>query len=368
MTTATRPISITLDARYLRRRGVGISIYLADFIAELAADPAFDVTLLTSGSGHAARLRDEFPGCAVDHMPEPREVMWEQRWLPAYLRRAEPQIYVAGANRGLPARSPSQTKLVLIVHDLIPLRMPRTHLVLNRFGALRFLLGTAISLTRADLIVTNSHSTAADVTRLRASARTNVRYPSVPTVPEMNGSPPAGWPADYLLYCGGADERKNVKGLVVAHAECLRRGGSLPLVIMGNGFEDRKAELRRFGSAADLHFTGLVSDEVKWAAIRHARAVLYPSSWEGFGLPILEALAAGTPILAGRGGAQPEVGGDAAVYVDPDDVEALVFGIDKVISPEWREIVARRGPEQLARVRAATPSASRVLSSLQSDA
>jgi len=367
MTTATPPITITLDARYLRRRGVGISIYLADFIAELVADAGFDVTLLTSSSAHAASLRDQFPGCAVEHLPEPREVMWEQRSLRAYLHHAEPRIYVAGANRGLPARSPSQTRLVLIVHDLIPLRMPRTHLVPDPFGAARFLLGTAISLTRADLIVTNSHSTAAEVKRVRPGARTAVRYPSVPTLTKGNGVPPAGWPAEYLLYCGGADHRKNVKGLVAAHAEYRRHGGSLPLVIMGGGFEDRKDELRRAGSAEHLHFTGLVPEEVKWAAVRHARAVLYPSSWEGFGLPILEALAAGTPVLAGRGGAQPEIGGEAAAYVDVDDTGALAVGIDEVISPDWREIVRRRGPEQLARVRAATPSASRVLDRLCSD-
>lgn len=365
---ATRPVTLTLDARYLRRRGVGISIYLADFIGELAADAAFDVTLVTSDAGHAASLRDDFPRCAVDHLPELREVIWEQRWLPAYLERTEPQIYLAGGNRGLPARSPRQTKLVLILHDLIPLRMPRTHLLTDPFGAARFLLGTAISLTRADLIVTNSHSTAADVRRVRPSARTAVRYPSIPTLPEANGSPPARWPSEYLLYCGGADHRKNVKRLVAAHAEYRRRGGSLPLVIIGRGFKDREAELKRVGSAADLHFTGLVSEEVKWAAIRHARAVLYPSSWEGFGLPILEALAAGTPVLAGRGGAQPEVGGDAAAYVDVDDDEALVAGIDEVISPEWREIVRRRGPERLAQVRDATPTASQLLHTVCPDA
>ena len=362
---ADRPLRITIDARYLRRPTVGISIYLADIIQELAEDR--EITLVTNDPAHRRQLADTFGTCRVDCLPQLRETLWEQRSLPEYLHHAGPDVYLAGANRGLPIRSPRRTKLVLIVHDLIPLRMFRTHLVPNPFGAARFLFGTAVSFIRADLVITNSHSTAAEVARIRSGVPTVVRYPSVPTVPSADAGPPVDWPDEYLLYCGGSDLRKNVEGLIAAHAEYRRQGGAIPLVIIGFGFDDLAEEHRSNCSDGNVIFTGIVSEPVKWQAVRHARAVLYPSAWEGFGLPILEALAVGTPILAGHGGAQPEVGGDAALYVDVNDRDALTTGIRDVIDPAWRAVVRRRGPPQVERVRAAHRSAGQILDQWASD-
>jgi len=359
-------LRIALDARYLRRAGVGISAYLVDFIAELAEDD-FDLTLLTNDPAHAATLAHAYVSCQVVDLCDRREITWEQRALPRYLREATPEIYVAGANRGLPTRSPHATKLALIVHDLIPLRMPRTHLLSDPFGASRFLFGTLVSIARADLIIANSHSTSRDVRHLRPNVRATVRYPSIPTPASTDSGKPKDWPEEFLLYCGGADSRKNLKGLVAAHAEYRRKGDGLPLVVIGSGFDDRKADLLRISSVDALIFTGLVPDAVKWWAIRTARAVLYPSTWEGFGLPILEALAVGTPVLAGRGGAQPEVGGNAVVYVDVHDHEALLAGIDEVISASWRGIVRQAGPAQVHRIRVSHQTAGQVLRMVYSD-
>ena len=361
-----RPTRLTVDARYLRRPAVGISVYLADFIAELAGG-SYAVTLLTNDPTHARRLGERFPGCEVDVLAERREVPWEQRALPRHLQAAVPDIHLAGANRGLPLRSPPHTRLALIMHDLIPLRMPRSHLLADPFAAGRFLFGTAVSLARADLVITNSRSTADDVRRLRPRVPRVVRYPSVPEIPTLQTGPPAGWPAEYLLYCGGADRRKNVDGLVAAHAEYRRRGGRLPLMIIGFGFDGLRERTRDRGAADAVLFAGVVSEAVKWQAVSHAQAVLYPSSWEGFGLPILEALAVGTPVLAGRGGAQPEVGGDVAAYVDVDERDSLVDGIRQVLDPAWREIVRRRGPAQVALLRAAHRSAGEILDPLAAD-
>jgi len=337
---------ITVDARYLKRPAVGISVYLHDFITELLHS-SHAVTLVTSHPAHVRWLAESFPGADVDLVPGRHSVVWEQVALPRYLHEQQPGVYLAGGNRGLPFRSPSRTRLALIVHDLIPLRMPRTYLLGDPFGAARFLSGTAVSLARADLVIANSHSTAAEVRRLRSKARVVIRYPRTPSPPAA-GPLPAGWPDEFLLHCGGADSRKNVTRLLAAHREYRRRGGNLPLVVLGANFDAiREAEAWDDG----VRFTGVVSESTKWQALRRARAVAYPSTWEGFGLPILEALAVGTPVLAGYGGAQREVGGDAALYVDPQDHEALTAALARVTEPAWRAHVRRVGHSRLRHIR-----------------
>ncbi len=140
---------ISIDARYLRRPGLGISVYLRGLVEEVVG-AGWAVTLLTNDPRHARKLRDDFPDAEVVGLPELRQVVWEQWTLPRYLARADAQIYLAPANRGLPASSPRRTRLALVVHDLIPLRMPRTHLLPDPLGASRFLFGTAVSLLRAE--------------------------------------------------------------------------------------------------------------------------------------------------------------------------------------------------------------------------
>jgi glycosyltransferase involved in cell wall biosynthesis len=353
---------ITIDARYLQRPAVGISVYLRDFITEVQGGPG-QVTLVTSQPDHVRWLAESFPGAAVELLAERRSALWEQVELPRYLRATRPDVYIAGGNRGLPLRSPPGTRLALVVHDLIPLRMPRTYLLGDPFAAPRVLFGTAVSLARADLVIANSRSTAADVVRARPNVRVLVRYPRTPAPPADGRPLPSEWPDQFLLHCGGADPRKNVTRLLEAHRAYRRRGGLLPLVVLGGGFEPLRAS-----EAWDegVLFTGVVPESEKWRALRRARAVVYPSSWEGFGLPILEALAVGTPVLAGRGGAQPEVGGDAALYVDPDSHEELTTGLRRVTEPAWRTHVQRAGPSRVRTIERARVDAGECLRSLLS--
>jgi glycosyltransferase involved in cell wall biosynthesis len=352
---------IAVDARYLRRANVGISVYLRDLIAELLA--GYRLVLLTSSDAHARRLRIEYPACDTVVLPERRELVWEQRLLPRFLARARPDAYIAGANRGLPARSPRGTRLILVVHDLIPLRWPVRHLLRDPFRGARYVHGTALSLARADLVIANSRSTATDVATLRRRRTVTVRYPTIPSL-RAAGTLPAGWPEGFLLHCGGADPRKNVERLLAAHAGYLADGGTLPLVVLGTGFDALRAKLRGGPALAGAVFAGQVSEELKWRALAHATAVLYPSSWEGFGLPILEAFSAGTAVMAGLGGAQREVGGDAALYVDGRDRGAIGDGIWRVLDPGWQAAAPARGYAQLELLRHARRDALEIVGGL----
>src|SRR3954462_1470916 len=120
-------LRITVDGRRLKTMGVGIAVYLDTAIRSLMADGA-SVTLLTDEANHAATLAETY-GTAVDTMPQLRTFRWEQRDLRRYLKRQAPDVHLCGANYGIPAFFRGRTQLALIVHDLLPLLMPRVYLV-----------------------------------------------------------------------------------------------------------------------------------------------------------------------------------------------------------------------------------------------
>src|SRR5439155_770938 len=153
--------------------------------------------------------------------------LWEQWTLPRYLRSRGHAVHIAGANYGLPLAPVGATRLVLIVHDLIPLRMPRTYLLSRPAWAVKYLLSTLIALPRAALIVTPSQATADDVRRWARHRRVGVRYPPLTGAPAASDVPelPSGWPRRFLLYNGGLDPRKNVGRLLEAFTLYRRDGG-----------------------------------------------------------------------------------------------------------------------------------------------
>jgi glycosyltransferase involved in cell wall biosynthesis len=141
----------------------------------------------------------------------------------------------------------------------------------------------------------------------------------------------------YLLFLGGIEPRKNLPGLVRAF---VRLDGDARLVVVGpsvpwnpEGREALRPVLEALPDAARerVVFTGYVAEEDKVALLGGAAALAFPSLYEGFGLPVLEAMACGTPVLTSNVSALPEVAGDAALLVDPEDPEAIADGLRRLL-------------------------------------
>lgn len=158
-------------------------------------------------------------------------------------------------------------------------------------------------------------------------------------------------PQSYLLCVGNLQPRKNLRRLLEAFA-ALRAEIRPPLVVVGQPawlYDDVYETVRRLGIGADVHFTGFVSTEQLVAIYSRAQAFAYPSLYEGFGLPVLEALACGVPTLTSNRSSLPEVAGDAALQTDPEDVDAIAAGLERVICDEGlRRELAELGPRQAA--------------------
>ena len=137
-------------------------------------------------------------------------------------------------------------------------------------------------------------------------------------------------PAEFILFVGTLEPRKNLRRLV----EAVERVGDLPLVVVGmNGWGDQSAL-----DGPDTLLVGFVPDDDLAPLYAAARVFAYPSEREGFGLPVLEAMAQGTPVVTSRGTSTEEVAGGAAVLVDPFDVDSIADG-----SPGGRRIGTGRG-------------------------
>ncbi|MFO8183516.1 MAG: glycosyltransferase family 1 protein [Candidatus Aegiribacteria sp.] len=155
-----------------------------------------------------------------------------------------------------------------------------------------------------------------------------------------------GLPSRFMLFLGTLEPRKNLDRLLAAFAECA---GEVPhsLVIAGGlGWKYEKL-LHRISShpvAERIHLTGFVEEEHLPALLSMAEFLVYPSLLEGFGLPILEAMACGTPVLTSDTSSMPEIAGDAAYLVNPASVESIAGGLRRMAADEGlREELTRRG-------------------------
>jgi glycosyltransferase involved in cell wall biosynthesis len=161
-------------------------------------------------------------------------------------------------------------------------------------------------------------------------------------------------PAQYILFVGTFEPRKNITGLLAAFRLLVDRDASAPsLVIAGRRgwlFDETLDHARQLGLRERVIFLDAPQDEDMVALYNGAIALVLPSHYEGFGLPVLEAMACGTPTIISNRGSLPEIAGDASLVVDPDDAGALAGALDSV----WRDPRLRAALHQKGLARAAT--------------
>ena len=281
----------------------------------------------------------------------------------------------------LPLRSKSSCNIYTI-HDLVPLRLPFTTLDNKRW---MFRLLKKITAT-ADHIVTVSENTKRDIIELLGVDKqriTNtyqaVSFPkedierSEDTIAEQLAGSFGLELYEYLLFFGALEPKKNVGRLIEAY---LASGVDLPLVLVaGEGWHNESEttlleELRENEpGSARLNRTRLdrtrlnrtrpkrrvrrfryLRPSTLITLIRGARAVVFPSLYEGFGLPVLEAMTLGTPVVTSRESSLPEIAGDAALFVDPYDADDIARAITKIVNDaDLRAEFSRRGRLQAAK-------------------
>lgn len=193
-------------------------------------------------------------------------------------------------------------------------------------------------LDAADVLVPISQNTADDLNSIMKVPASKIRVVRL-GVDDIFFSPPPATPPSvakpYVLFVGTPEPRKNLTRLMEAIGALRARGFPHRLVIAGGeGWGGVRLE------SAYVEVLGRVSDESLHALYAHASCLALPSLHEGFGLPAVEAMAVGTPVVAGIRGALPEITGSAAVLVDPYDSDAIALGIERAITEPERLIAA----------------------------
>jgi glycosyltransferase involved in cell wall biosynthesis len=341
----SRPL-IVLDADVLGRQRTGDESYVSALLSEL---PQLDDALRFAA---VTRNPERVPkNVEAIELPARSQVWRMSRSFPRLLRRLRPAV--THFQHVVAPRSPSRT--VLTIHDLSfehdpKLMGPRD----------RFLFQTMVprSIRRADRVIAVSNQTKQDLVE-----HYDVEVCKIAVIPNgvdeaFRPEGPARDATPYLLFVGALQPRKDP----LAAIEALSLADSdLRLVLVGpdkGSAADARRAVARLGLGGRVEFAGHVEKPALAALYRGAQALVFPSRYEGFGLPVLEAMASGTPVVATSAGAIPEVAGQAAVLVDPGDPVALAGGIERALAD--RERFSRAGLER-ARLYTWTETARRTL-------
>jgi glycosyltransferase involved in cell wall biosynthesis len=273
--------------------------------------------------------------------------------LPGPLRRCS-VVHVTNPAGVAPARRGQA--LVVTVHDLAFEHLPGSFS--PRWRAL-YRAGLRATARRADAVLTPSRSTADDVVERTGIDASKVHVTPLAATSPLPPSADAaerleriGVTAPYLLFVGTIEERKNLVRLIRAYRALAAEGLPHSLVLNGRaGFgADAVAAEIGAGGRGRIVRTSNLDDAGLGDLYRGADAFVYPSRYEGFGLPVLEAMQRGVPVVASNSSSLPEVAGDAALLVDPEDDGALTDALRRVLTDlSLREDLARRGPAQAAR-------------------
>jgi len=332
----TSDLHIAVDCRVVDPHYPGIGRAVLEAARAMAQDLAHDgrarrLSLLVSPGVPPPELAElTVPGVTLVSVNARLRSPADQWALPRALSRLRPDVYHA-PYYAVPAVVP--VPLVLTVHDVIPQLFPQywpNHALRTTID-----LWTRHAIRRANRIIAVSHSTATDLARLIPSAAAKTRV-----VPQgVSPRPlPTMEPADppYLLYVGSNKPHKNLPRLVAAFALAASEVAGT-LVIAGawdEHYPQARDEARWRGLDARVLFEHRPSDRRLDELFASATGFVFPSLYEGFGLPVLEAMAAGLPVATSGRGSLDEVAGDAALLFDPEDEEAMAAAMQRLLRDE----------------------------------
>ena len=238
-----------------------------------------------------------------------------------------------------------QAKRVVTIHDMIPEIFPQTRRRLDFLTVKRRYVETA------DHIVCVSESTKRDLQKIYGPITAPISVVPSGVGPEFNplAPPVPKWPENYLLHVGHRSGYKGGKTLFTAFASIREELPSLTLVLAGGGslIGEERAMLDDLGISSSV-LQQQVPDALMPSAYANAKAFIFPSQYEGFGLPILEAMASGTPLILCNSSALPEVGGEAAIYFNQGDISGLAAAAWSVCTDSRaREALILKGQDRV---------------------
>ena len=350
------------DLRPFLKQETGVGVYYRNLLFELAALDRENEYALFSAS-----WKDRFPAAKIPPFANRRfrdvklpvrlvDFLWSS-W-----ERPRLESFFDGpvdlTHSPTPLILPTRGKKIVTVYDLFFLDFPEKA---DRQARTHFARRIASSLERADGIVTISRYTRDALLARFDVPESKVRVIHLGIDPDFGEPLPVqllqalmrkhGLPGEFLLFAGASEPRKNLPALVEAFARVREKRPACGLVLAGGAGADLPRVQAAIAAARledAVRVLGYLPDRELRGLYQTAAGFVYPSVCEGFGLPLLEAMASGCPVAASTGGSIPEVAGDAALLFPPDEVEAMASALLRLIEDDrLRAALVDRGRERV---------------------
>ncbi|RME83022.1 MAG: glycosyltransferase family 1 protein [Caldilineae bacterium] len=359
---ACPPMRILIDARTIQDHFPGIGRYVFNLAHALAPQLEGELLLLVDprarNSHHPLADLQRHPNITFIPASIPIFHWRSQTHLPSLIRALHPDLVHCPYNvRPLRLPCPSLLTLYDVIPRLFPAYFPRR----TRW---QIEIIQRLALRASTGFVAISRVTARDYGRFYGVAGDAITVTPLAADPIFCPQPDEtvhalrlrlGLPRRYHLYLGSNKPHKNLPRLIRAWTgtSALHHAADPPHLVIAGFWDERYPEARELAArlpARDrIHFLGSVPNLHLPALYAGAELFLFPSLYEGFGLPVLEAMACGTPVACSNTSSLPEIAGDAALYFDPVDLSSMAAALEASLDPNQRERLSRRGREQAAR-------------------
>lgn len=351
------PLPVTLDVGPAVHQRAGLSRYTERLAAALHEHCADEIALQLIYNRHSGHTLPSTLNSLSTNTLSLGQYAWRLSILASQIARV-PYFPLQRALKGTRIYHATEHLLprlalptVMTVHDLIFERYPQHHKLTNR-AFLR--VGMPLFVRAATHIIAVSHHTAQDLASLYGvdTDKMTVIYEGIdaefqPAAPAQVDAIRARYSPDrpYILMVGTLEPRKNHRLALDALAQLKAQGYPHRLLIAGGKgwlFAPITAAIETLGLSNDVTFTGYVPDEELPALYSAADVLLMPSQYEGFGFPMLEAMACGTPVVASNASSLPELAGDAARLIAPDNAPALCAAVRDIVDQPDRAATMRQ--------------------------
>ncbi len=356
--------NIAIDGTIIREEITGTGFYITNLVNGLAKIDAHNQYFILGDRQYLQKFldldRDNFHIVHQRFKSRILRVMWQYFLLPLKLRRLG--IDILHSPNIITPLYKLKFKIIVTIHDMTFLLFPKKYTIAKR---LLFRKMIPVYIRMADRIFACSKNTKTDILKFfkHAETKTVVTYESYP--PYYNTRIDAqkaeavlkewGIAKDFILFVGMIEPRKNILSLLKAFSD-LDRELDADLVIVGKKgwyyeeIEQFLSQRKNRKQKNRILFTGYVPEQQLKYFYRQAMMFAYPSFYEGFGLPPLQAMACGTPVITSATSSLPEVVGDAALTIDPHDVEALKSAIRTLYAdPQKRDALVQKGLQNIQR-------------------
>ena len=346
-------MKIGVDARPLSYDLTGIGVYVKHLLEALQEiDDQYYYFLVSNGPINLKLKNRKWTKVEGRTTKRLLSTLWMQIRTPLIATKEGFDLFWSPRHH-LPFFLPSHVKKTVTIHDITHRLFPGT-MALPNFIIEKLLM--ASSLKKADCVIAVSNSTATGIAEHYPIYPDKIVtiYHGRPLLPEMNliaTDLHLKLPERYFLFVGSLDPRKNLPRVLSAFKQIDPQKHDAHLVIVGGQGWKNKQFYRRLNTSEIKNrvlMTGYVSRQQLKNIYQNAVCLLFPSLYEGFGFPILEAMSCGLPVITSKAASNPEVAGDAAVLVDPSDTGAIASAMSEMMTnPALRDTLIIKGYERL---------------------